>query len=86
MILLRPSWSILHGLGDVISFNRITAIEVGDGERQLKDAVEGAGGKVKLFHGGLQQALGGILNVAKLPNFTRRHLGVAGQFGAFKAL
>ena len=49
---------------------------------QLQDAVEGAGGEVKLLHGRLQQALGGVLDFAELPYLGGRHLGVAGQFRA----
>jgi hypothetical protein len=49
-MLLRPSWSILDSFSDVLGFYGITTLKVGDGERQLEDAVEGAGGEVKLFH------------------------------------
>jgi hypothetical protein len=41
----------------MIGFNYIGVFQVGYGASQLEDAVEGSGGKIKLFHGCLEQAL-----------------------------
>ena len=60
--LFRPAGAVLDGLGDVLGLDDIRAFQIGDGEGELEDAVEGAGGEVKLFHGGLEQALGGVLD------------------------
>jgi len=79
MNLFRPSRPVLDGLGNVLRFDGVTVFQVGDGQRQLEDAVEGAGGEVKLFHGGLEQALRRVFDVAELPYLGGRHLGVTGQ-------
>jgi hypothetical protein len=42
----------------MMGFNYIGIFQVGNGATQFEDAVEGSGGKVKLFHGCLEQALG----------------------------
>jgi hypothetical protein len=48
--------------------------------------VERTGGKVELFHGRPQQALGRRLDTAEFPDLHGRHLGIAGEPGAFKSL
>jgi len=42
----------------VVGFDGISPLQVGQGAAYLEDAVEGAGGKIKLFHCRLEQALG----------------------------
>ena len=75
----RPSRPVLNGLSNVVSFNYSRIIQVSDSPGQLKDTVECPRREVKLLHGRLQQALGGLFHLAETPDFRRRHIGVAGQ-------
>ena len=59
---IRPSRSVLHGLGDVLGLDSIRAFQVGDSEGELEDAVESAGGEVQLFHSYLEQTLSIVLD------------------------
>jgi hypothetical protein len=42
----------------MVGFNYVGIFQVGDSARQFEYAVEGTGGKVKLLHSRLQEALG----------------------------
>ena len=46
--------SVAHCFGDVVTFDVLTAGEVGDGAGDLDDALVGSGGEVEVGHGTLQ--------------------------------
>src|ERR1039458_9128097 len=50
--------AVLDGFGDVADGDVLCSGQVGDGARNLEDAVVGAGGEALLLHGALEQALG----------------------------
>ncbi len=42
--LARASLAVLEGFGEVVGFDDVSTIEVGDGSGELENAVEGTGG------------------------------------------
>lgn len=78
--------AVLEGFGEVVGFDDSGIIKVGDGASQFEDTVEGAGGEVKLFHSGAQQALSRWFHFAELFDLDGGHLGIAVEPCALEAL
>ena len=77
----------MDGLEEVVGGDRVGAGEVGDGARDLEDAVVGAGGEVELLHGLLEKLAERRIDGAMLADLRVRHAGVgagarAGEAGA----
>ncbi len=75
-LLHLPSWSVLKGFGQVMRFDAVATVEVGDGAGKLEDAVEGAGAELQLRHRRLDKRLARFVQLAVLPYFRRSHVGV----------
>lgn len=71
-----PAWSVLDRFGQMRGFDAFGAGQIGDGARQLKRSVIGAGAHVQLTHSGAQQAVTGLVNRAELADLARPHVGV----------
>ncbi len=67
---------ILQGFGDVRRGNGIGFGEIGDGARELEDAMEGASRELQALGGSAQERLGGGLDLAEGADFGGSHLGV----------
>ena len=68
--------AVLDGFGEVGGGDVGAGVEVGDGARELQDAVVGARGEMQLVDGGAQQRLHGIGERAELADVARAHLRV----------
>lgn len=77
----RGRTAILDGFGDVGWFRLRGTGQVGNGERDFKDAVIGAGRKTKTRDGLRQKIACGLIKLAELLHFLGRHLGVAVEPG-----
>src|SRR5574340_690153 len=71
--------AVLKGFSEVGGGDLVAAAEVGDGTRELEDAVVGAGGELELVHGGTHEAAAGFIEGAKLAHLCRVHIGVGSQ-------
>ena len=56
------------------------AFKIGDGARDFKNAIVGAGGQALLLHGALEQPLGVGAQLAVGANLARSHLRVGVDF------
>jgi len=52
--LTQTSLPVLECFGEVVCFDDVGSIKVGDCPGQLEDAVESASGKMELFHSGAE--------------------------------
>ena len=82
--LIRPvelyhlSWSVLDGFSQVVGFNYISVFQVGDSASQFEDTVESPGRKIELLHGCLEQALGLLFCLTRLPDLGWCHFSIGG--------
>jgi len=76
----------LDGFSQVVGFNYIGTLQVGNSASEFEDAMEGSGGEQKLLHCCLKETLRCRLRLTELTNLDRSHIGIAGEFGAIKAL
>lgn len=81
----QPSRAVLDSFRQVVGFDYFRVFQVSNGAGKLKDAVESPGGKIKLLHRRLKQALGGFFRLAKIPYLAWHHLGVASQSRSLEA-
>ena len=77
--------AVLDGYEQVGRGGGVGAGQVGDGARDLEDAVVGARGEVQLFHGLLQEPAEGGVGSAVRADLRMRHAGVDGGARAGEA-
>src|ERR1022692_4477256 len=73
--------AILHRFRHVLGGDGLGFAQVGDGARQLEDAVVCAGRESHAAHGHFERALAGLVQRAQLADVARGHLGVVETAG-----
>ena len=81
---LQRGRAVLEGLRKVGDADVVRARKVGDGARDLQDAMEASGRQVHLLHRRLEKALRRVVEPAVVPDLDGAHVGVAHRVGALK--
>src|SRR5207249_6909258 len=78
--------SILNRLRNMIRCDELTLGKVSNRSRQLQHTMKCSGRQMQLLHRGLEQFLGGWLDVTAVAYFGGSHFCIAGQFATGEAL
>jgi hypothetical protein len=72
--------AILDRLQDMRGLNVLSRGEIGDGARDLEDAIVGSGAQIELFHGEVQEFFAFRVQFAMCFQQTMGHLGIGAAF------